>query len=408
MEATNSTAATFFPKRPARSAKAEGKELKLYSNFFSLDFDSSSVTGVNKYTVKFEPEVPDNSRQLRKTLLKNCRDKVKEKLEFFIDWGLCIYSLKKVADLPKYEAEHDGTKYSVQIEWVQVMEKTDKDHLNFLKIFFNSMMRSLKFETIGQKSFNQANAHSLDAHNIKVWPGFDSRLIMKETGVLLNVDVCFKVVRTDNCLNYMNELRDKAEQRNGDPQEAIQLALSGSTVVTRYNQKTYKIDRVDFSQSPETTFDKNGTATSYTEYYKTRYNENISDSNQPLFINKDRKTGNEVALIPELCQLTGLTDAMRADFRLMKDLAQIVHTNAEAKIKEIKNLMAHFKKNEKCVEKQKLWHLQFNENPQELKGYKFSAGKLLMGPGSSGAPNSFDIEQNLRDIDRKIQGKMFT
>jgi len=42
---------------------------------------------------------------------------------------------------------------------------------------------------------------------------------------------------------------------------------------------------------------------------------------------------------------------MRADFRLMKDLAQIVHTNAEAKIREIKNLMEHFKKNAKCVEK---------------------------------------------------------
>jgi len=79
--------------------------------------------------------------------------------------------------------------------------------------------------------------------------------------------------------------------------------------------------------------------------------------NQPLLINKDRRTGNEVSLIPELCQLTGLTDAMRANFNLMKDLAQIVHTNAEAKIKEIKNLMNHFKSNAKCVEKQKLWHL---------------------------------------------------
>jgi aubergine-like protein len=56
-------------------------------------------------------------------------------------------------------------------------------------------------------------------------------------------------------------------------------------------------------------------------------------------------------LIPELCQLTGLTDAMRADFRLMQDLAKIVHTNAEAKIKEIKNLMNHFSQNAKCVEK---------------------------------------------------------
>ena len=57
------------------------------------------------------------------------------------------------------------------------------------------------------------------------------------------------------------------------------------------------------------------------EYYKSRYNENVSDVNQPLLINKDRKTGNEVALIPELCLLTGLTDQMRADFRLQKDLA---------------------------------------------------------------------------------------
>lgn len=179
-------------------------------------------------------------------------------------------------------------------------------------------------------------------------------------------------------------------------------------MVTRYNQKTYKIDRVDFAQSPATTFDKNGTPTSYQEYYRTRYNESIGDMNQPLLINKDRRTGNEVALIPELCQLTGLTDAMRADFRLMKDLAQILHTNADAKIKEIKNLMTHFKTNAKCVEKQGLWHLKFNENPQQLQGFKYTPGKLQMGAGSSGAPMSIDIEANARDLDRKIQGKMFT
>ena len=73
------------------------------------------------------------------------------------------------------------------------------------------MMRSLKFENIGQKAFNQAGAHTLDAHNIKEWPGFDSRLTMKESGVLLNIDVCFKVIRTDNCLAWMNDIRDKAE-----------------------------------------------------------------------------------------------------------------------------------------------------------------------------------------------------
>lgn len=87
------------------------------------------------------------------------------------------------------------------------MDSTDRDHMVFLKIFFNSMMRSLRFETIGPKSFNSAAAHSLSAHNIKVWPGFDARMIMKEKGALLNVDVAFKVVRTDSVLKYISELR---------------------------------------------------------------------------------------------------------------------------------------------------------------------------------------------------------
>ena len=44
---------------------------------------------------------------------------------------------------------------------------------------------------------------------------------------------------------------------------------------------------------------------------------------------------------------------MRADFRLMKDLAQICHTNAEKKINECKGLFSTFAQNEKCKPKQK-------------------------------------------------------
>lgn len=55
-----------------------------------------------------------------------------------------------------------------------------------------------------------------------------------------------------------------------------------------------------------------------------------------------------------------------------------------------------------------MWHLKFNENPQQLQGFKYTPGKLQMGAGSSGAPQSIDIEANARDLERKIQGKMFT
>ena len=114
----SSTALTLFPKKPARAQGATGRPLKLYSNYFQIVFDQKDIQGVNKYTVKFEPEIPDNSKALRKDVLRSVRDKIKEKLEFFIDWGTCVYSLRKCADLPVYEGEHDGTKYKIALEWV--------------------------------------------------------------------------------------------------------------------------------------------------------------------------------------------------------------------------------------------------------------------------------------------------
>jgi len=93
---------------------------------------------------------------------------------------------------------------------------------------------------------------------------------------------------------------------------------------------------------------------------------------------------------------------MRSDFRLMKDLAEIVHTNADRKVNECKNLLEIFKSNPKCLEKQKLWHLKFKENPTQMKGFKYQAGKMLMGAKGSGERNAFDIEQCAREIDRKI------
>lgn len=146
-----SNSLTLFPKRPTRDAKAAGRKMTLYSNYFKIDFDQAGIQGVNKYTIKYDPEIPDNSKELRKNVLRSVRDKIKEKLEFYIDWGTCLYSLRKSADLPVFEAEHEGQKFKVTIEWVQIMEPTDRDHLTFLKIFFNSMMRGLKFEQIGPK-----------------------------------------------------------------------------------------------------------------------------------------------------------------------------------------------------------------------------------------------------------------
>ena len=65
------------------------------------------------------------------------------------------------------------------------------------------------------------------------------------------------------------------------------------------------------------------------QYYKERYNTYIKEENQPVLISKSERTGIELVLIPELCEMTGLTENHRANFNLMKDLSTILHKSAQ-------------------------------------------------------------------------------
>lgn len=40
-------------------------------------------------------------------------------------------------------------------------------------------------------------------------------------------------------------------------------ALCGSTVITHYNRKTYRIDDIDFAMNPLSTFEQNGVNVSF-------------------------------------------------------------------------------------------------------------------------------------------------
>ena len=68
----------------------------------------------------------------------------------------------------------------------------------------------------------------------------------------------------------------------------------GQSVVTGYNNKSYRIDEVDFSSSPKSTFtNSKGETLSYLQYYKNQYGLNISDPDQPMFISRAKKNPTE-------------------------------------------------------------------------------------------------------------------
>lgn len=50
-------------------------------------------------------------------------------------------------------------------------------------------------------------------------------------------------------------------------QQRFKQAVLGSVVLTDYNNRTYRVDDVDFSATPTSMFDWNGNCTSYSDYF---------------------------------------------------------------------------------------------------------------------------------------------
>jgi len=62
------------------------------------------------------------------------------------------------------------------------------------------------------------------------------------------------------------EVMDNSKKNNADSKQEIMAALCGSTVITHYNRKTYRVDDVDFSMNPLSTFEQNGIKVSYINF----------------------------------------------------------------------------------------------------------------------------------------------
>lgn len=99
---------------------------------------------------------------------------------------------------------------------------------------------------------------------MELWPGFETSIRNHVSDILLNCDVAHKVMRMDTVYDLLKETH-RADSQNFE-RNFKQKAL-GLTVLTSYNNTTYRVDDVDFEHSPLTTFDRKGTPVSLKAYY---------------------------------------------------------------------------------------------------------------------------------------------
>lgn len=123
-------------------------------------------------------------------------------------------------------------------------------------------------------------------------------------------EINHKVMRDETLLNILERTKQAV---GGNYQAAYKAEVMGLTVLTGYNNHTYRIDDVDFGASPCSTFHlrKEDRDVSYQDYYSAKYNLHIRNGSQPLLVTRssgrDRRAGVDeiVYLVPELCRATG-------------------------------------------------------------------------------------------------------
>lgn len=79
-------------------------------------------------------------------------------------------------------------------------------------------------------------------------------------------EISHKIMRDETVLDILRRIRTESREFKN---EATKVLL-GMTVLTKYNNKTYRIDEISFDVSPKDTFKMKDQDVSYIDYYRVR------------------------------------------------------------------------------------------------------------------------------------------
>lgn len=298
----------------------KGTPVSVITNYIRLKMEPE--TGVYEYLVKFQPNV--EAKSLRSRLLNQHKSIIGQTTTFD---GTTLYLPFKLKDqktfltsVLKVDATQEPIPHSVELIFRRKQQMRECIHL--YNVIFGRIMKELNLVRFGRKNFDPTAPTLIPQHKLEVWPGYVTAVDEYDDGVMLCLDVSHRVL----CQTTVLELMTNAYNSNASTfKHNITSALLGTVVLTRYNNKTYRIDDIEFDHSPSDTFMCRGQSVSYIQYYKSAYDVDIRDKKQPLLVHNSERTIigqaekelEQIYLIPELCYLTGLTDTMRSDFKVI-------------------------------------------------------------------------------------------
>ncbi|NXG80612.1 PIWL1 protein, partial [Baryphthengus martii] len=376
---------------------SSGSIIKLATNYFRLT--SRPQWALYQYHVGYNPEM--EARRLRSALLFQ-HEKLLGITHAF-DGSILLLPKRLVNKVTEvFSRTRNGEDVKITITLTNELPPSSPTCLQFYNIIFRRLLKMLNLQQIGRNYYNPDDPISIPNHRLMVWPGFTSSILQYEESVMLCVDVSHKVLRSETVLDFIYSLYYQVGEERF--KEACAKELIGLVVLTKYNNRTYRIDDINWNANPRCTFRKaDGTEISYVDYYKKQYNQEITDLNQPVLVSQFRKRGGTImpgplVLIPELCFLTGLTDKMRSDFNVMKDLAVHTRLPPEQRQREIERLIDYVRKDDNVQKELRDWGLSFDSNSLSF------SGRVIQGEKIFQSGKVFDYNPQFADWSKETRG----
>jgi len=367
------------PNEPVTFKGQNGKPLNVTANYLRLF--SEPEAGVFEYEIKYQPAVDMRTERFR--LIRQCESVIGTVKTFD---GVKLF-LPKRLDSQVIDAKHSetGANVKVHLNYKKEVGFNSREMIQQLNIIFNRIFTVLRFKMHNRNFYDPAGATAIRQYNLGIWPGYVTAVDRFEGGLLLQCDLSFRVLRNETVRDALVSIGKKG----GDIRSESEKALLGASVLTRYNNMSYKIDEIYWDKTPNDTFtNAKGEDISFMDYYKNQYGIEVLDPKQPLLVSRAKKKGLSegevdriICLIPEFCLMTGLTDAMRADFKIMKEVANITRVTPQARASGIDKFVKRVTENPEAYKLLTNWGLRIEPQPTQLQARVLDPETLHFGKG---------------------------
>lgn len=381
-------------REPVKRMGTKGTPVQLMTNYIRIACDTDR--GLYEYEVRFNPEV--DSKVARSKYINQHREVIGNAKTFD---GVKLFLPKKLPNVETIlQSENEVDGHTVTIRLMYKRKQRMSENIQFYNILFQRIMKVLKMIEMGRKNFDPSAPKLIPQHRLEIWPGYVSAVDEYEGGLMLNLDVSHRVLLQTTVLDH---IRTIAKSNPSDWKNLVTKSLLGAVILTRYNNKTYRIDDIIFDQNPTMTFMSSNRQQqiSYVEYYKQQYNITIHDLKQPLLIHrKERRIAGQdkpqelmMCLIPEISYLTGLTDEMRNDFKVMRDIAAFTRVSPNQRLNSMRQFCYNVNQNKEAREILEVWGLKLDMEPLVMKGRAFEEEKVIFGNAQVGVGKAGDFNR---------------